>query len=40
MWAMDVVGLDLAQPQRAVSPGQSAVIFAGERVIGGGRIAA
>jgi tRNA-uridine 2-sulfurtransferase len=35
-----VVGLDLTRPQRAVSPGQSAVIFAGERVIGGGRIAA
>jgi tRNA-uridine 2-sulfurtransferase len=33
------VVLALASPQRAVTPGQSAVIFDGERVLGGGRIA-
>jgi tRNA-specific 2-thiouridylase len=31
--------LGLATPQPAVSPGQSAVVFEGERVLGGGRIA-
>jgi tRNA-specific 2-thiouridylase len=30
--------LELAEPQRAVTPGQSAVVFAGEVVLGGGRI--
>jgi tRNA-specific 2-thiouridylase len=30
--------LALAAPQAAVTPGQSAVVFAGERVLGGGRI--
>jgi tRNA-uridine 2-sulfurtransferase len=32
--------LKLDEPQRAVAPGQSAVVFAGEVVLGGGRIAA
>ena len=35
----DSVTLAFDQPQRAVSPGQSAVMFAGEVVLGGGRIA-
>lgn len=30
--------LELLRPQRAVTPGQSAVVFRGERVLGGGRI--
>ncbi len=30
--------LELAEPQRAVTPGQSAVVFDGPRVLGGGRI--
>jgi tRNA-uridine 2-sulfurtransferase len=33
------VHLALVQPQRAVTPGQSAVVFGGEVVLGGGRIA-
>jgi tRNA-specific 2-thiouridylase len=33
------VALALAIPQAAVTPGQSAVMFAGDRVLGGGRIA-
>ncbi|HEX8903234.1 MAG TPA: aminomethyltransferase beta-barrel domain-containing protein, partial [Longimicrobiaceae bacterium] len=33
------IELRFARPQRAVSPGQSAVIFSGEVVLGGGRIA-
>jgi tRNA-uridine 2-sulfurtransferase len=34
-------GLELRfdDPQRAVTPGQSAVVFQGDRVLGGGRIA-
>jgi tRNA-specific 2-thiouridylase len=28
-----------AEPQRAVTPGQSAAIFSGDRILGGGRIA-
>jgi tRNA-specific 2-thiouridylase len=32
------VTLDLAAPQLAVTPGQSAVLFEGDRVLGGGRI--
>jgi tRNA-uridine 2-sulfurtransferase len=35
-----VVRIALERPQRAVTPGQSAVIFRGEVVLGGGRIAA
>jgi tRNA-specific 2-thiouridylase len=35
----DSITLDFAEPQRAVAPGQSAVIFLGDRVLGGGRIA-
>jgi tRNA-uridine 2-sulfurtransferase len=31
--------LEFTEPQRSVTPGQSAVIFRGERVLGGGRIA-
>lgn len=31
--------LRFAEPRRAVTPGQSAVVFLGERVLGGGRIA-
>jgi tRNA-specific 2-thiouridylase len=34
----DRVRLSLHTPQSAVTPGQSAVFFAGERVLGGGRI--
>jgi tRNA-uridine 2-sulfurtransferase len=34
------VRLAFDQPQRAVTPGQSAVVFSGEVVLGGGRIAA
>ncbi|HEU4457061.1 MAG TPA: tRNA 2-thiouridine(34) synthase MnmA [Longimicrobium sp.] len=33
------ISLDFDQPQRAVTPGQSAVIFRGDVVLGGGRIA-
>jgi tRNA-uridine 2-sulfurtransferase len=33
------VELTFAQPQRAVAPGQSAVLFSGDLVLGGGRIA-
>jgi tRNA-specific 2-thiouridylase len=33
------IRLDFARPQRAVSPGQSAVVFRGDVVLGGGRIA-
>jgi len=33
------IQLDLVQPQRAVTPGQSAVVFDGDVVLGGGRIA-
>jgi tRNA-uridine 2-sulfurtransferase len=32
--------LVLDEPQRAVAPGQSAVVFDGDVVLGGGRIAA
>ena len=35
-----VLRLDLDEPQRAVTPGQSAVVFRGDVVLGGGRIAA
>jgi tRNA-specific 2-thiouridylase len=35
----DAVTLAFATPQRAVSPGQSAVMFSGDVVLGGGRIA-
>ncbi len=37
--ANDALTLELAEPQRAVTPGQSAVVFDGARVLGGGRIA-
>ena len=36
----DRVGIRFEEPQRAAAPGQSAVVFAGEVVLGGGRIAA
>lgn len=32
--------VEFAQPQRAVTPGQAVVLYDGERVLGGGRIAA
>ena len=35
----DRIHLELAEPHAAVTPGQSAVLFDGERVLGGGRIA-
>jgi tRNA-specific 2-thiouridylase len=35
----DGLRLELDEPHRAVTPGQSAVVFDGERVLGGGRIA-
>jgi len=36
--ATDTLTLELREPQRAVTPGQSAVVFDGARVLGGGRI--
>ena len=36
--ASDVLTLRLLEPQPAVTPGQSAVLFDGDRVVGGGRI--
>jgi tRNA U34 2-thiouridine synthase MnmA/TrmU len=30
--------LSLAEPRAAITPGQSAAVFEGERVLGGGRI--
>lgn len=33
------IALELVAPQSAITPGQSAVVFAGDRVLGGGRIA-
>ena len=38
--ASEGVVLELEEPQPAITPGQSAVIFRGERVLGGGRIEA
>jgi tRNA-specific 2-thiouridylase len=38
--AVDEVVVRFSAPQRAAAPGQSAVVFAGDRVLGGGRIAA
>ncbi len=37
-WSGDRLSLRLDAPQVAVTPGQSAVVFDGERVLGGGRI--
>jgi tRNA-specific 2-thiouridylase len=34
----DVIRLELDQPQRAVTPGQSGVLYRGHTVVGGGRI--
>lgn len=34
----DSISLELATPQRAVTPGQSGVLYRGELVVGGGRI--
>jgi tRNA-specific 2-thiouridylase len=34
-----ILELRFAEPQRAVTPGQSAAIFRGDRLLGGGRIA-
>jgi tRNA-uridine 2-sulfurtransferase len=36
----DVIALSLKEPQRAVTPGQSGVVYRGDVVAGGGRIAA
>ena len=33
-----IIELELETPQRAVTPGQSGVIFRGDQVVGGGRI--
>jgi tRNA-specific 2-thiouridylase len=38
--AADEIEVRFRDPQRAAAPGQSAVVFAGDRVLGGGRIAA
>jgi tRNA-uridine 2-sulfurtransferase len=38
--ASDAIRFRFREPQRAVTPGQSAAIFQGERLLGGGRIAA
>jgi tRNA-specific 2-thiouridylase len=35
----EAITLRFSTPQRAVSPGQSAVVFSGDVVLGGGRIA-
>ncbi|MGH7545457.1 MAG: tRNA 2-thiouridine(34) synthase MnmA [Gemmatimonadota bacterium] len=35
----DSAGIELREPQRAVTPGQSAAIYGGEELLGGGRIA-
>jgi tRNA-specific 2-thiouridylase len=35
----DELILRFQSPQRAVTPGQSAVLFEGDRLLGGGRIA-
>jgi tRNA-uridine 2-sulfurtransferase len=37
--AGDGLTLRFTEPQRAVTPGQSAALFQGERLLGGGRIA-
>ena len=34
----DVISLELHEPQRAVTPGQSGVMYRGDVVVGGGRI--
>jgi tRNA-uridine 2-sulfurtransferase len=34
----DVVSVQLHEPQRAVTPGQSGVLYRGDVVVGGGRI--
>jgi tRNA U34 2-thiouridine synthase MnmA/TrmU len=36
--ADDELVVRLLEPRAAVTPGQSAVLFAGDRVLGGGRI--
>jgi tRNA-specific 2-thiouridylase len=38
--AEDTVHLELAAPQRAVTPGQSGAVYRGEQLVGGGRILA
>jgi tRNA-specific 2-thiouridylase len=35
----DSLRIDFSRPQRAVTPGQSAVLYQGERVLGGATIA-
>ncbi|HBI55774.1 MAG TPA: tRNA 2-thiouridine(34) synthase MnmA, partial [Firmicutes bacterium] len=32
------VRIEFDQPQRAIAPGQAAVVYAGEEVLGGGKI--
>jgi tRNA-specific 2-thiouridylase len=37
-WQGDALALQFDAPVRAVAPGQTAVLYVGDRVVGGGRI--